>query len=59
MKIDIDELSPVQRKVRVELPAETVIGEAEICAIDPEGLSFVKLNSPEDYQSGVRRWQGV
>ncbi len=24
MKIDIDELSPVQRKVRVELPAETV-----------------------------------
>ena len=27
MKIDIDELSPVQRKVRVELPAETVAGE--------------------------------
>ena len=27
MKIDIDELSPVQRKVRVELPAETVANE--------------------------------
>jgi trigger factor len=27
MKVDIDELSPVQRKVRVELPAETVAGE--------------------------------
>lgn len=27
MKIDIDELSPVQRKVRVELPAETVARE--------------------------------
>lgn len=27
MKIDIDELSPVQRKVRVELPAETVSSE--------------------------------
>lgn len=27
MKIDIDELSPVQRKVRVELPAETVASE--------------------------------
>jgi trigger factor len=27
MKIDIDELSPVQRKIRVELPAETVAGE--------------------------------
>ncbi len=27
MKIDIDELSPVQRKVRVELPVETVSGE--------------------------------
>ena len=27
MKIDIDELSPVQRKVRVELPAETVADE--------------------------------
>jgi trigger factor len=27
MKIDIDELSPVQRKVRVELPVETVANE--------------------------------
>jgi trigger factor len=27
MKIDVDELSPVQRKVRVELPAETVARE--------------------------------
>jgi len=27
MKIDIDEISPVQRKVRVELPAETVASE--------------------------------
>jgi trigger factor len=27
MKIDIDELGPVQRKVRVELPAETVTSE--------------------------------
>lgn len=27
MKIDIDEISPVQRKVRVELPAETVESE--------------------------------
>ena len=27
MKIDIDEISPVQRKVRIELPAETVAGE--------------------------------
>jgi trigger factor len=27
MKVDIDELSPVQRKVRVELPAETVANE--------------------------------
>jgi trigger factor len=27
MKIDVDELSPVQRKIRVELPAETVAGE--------------------------------
>lgn len=27
MKIDIDEISPVQRKVRVELPAETVANE--------------------------------
>ena len=27
MKVDIDELNPVQRKVRVELPSETVAGE--------------------------------
>ena len=27
MKIDIDEISPVQRKIRIELPAETVASE--------------------------------
>jgi trigger factor len=27
MKIDVDEISPVQRKIRVELPAETVANE--------------------------------
>ena len=34
MKIDIDELSPVQRKVRVELPAETVASVTHLLLMD-------------------------
>jgi molybdopterin-guanine dinucleotide biosynthesis protein A len=34
-----------------------IVAEAELLAIDPEGLSFVNINTPEDYQRALRRWR--
>lgn len=33
------------------------IAEEEIRRIDPGGLSFLNMNTPEDYETAVRRWQ--
>jgi molybdopterin-guanine dinucleotide biosynthesis protein A len=33
------------------------VHEDEIHAFDPEGLSFFNINTPEDYQTALRRWQ--
>jgi molybdopterin-guanine dinucleotide biosynthesis protein A len=33
------------------------VDEAEIRRIDPQGLSFVNMNSPEDYQAALERWR--
>ncbi len=33
------------------------VHEDEIRAFDPEGLSFLNMNAPEDYQTALRRWQ--
>lgn len=33
------------------------IREDEIRRFDPEGLSFLNMNTPEDYQAALRRWQ--
>ena len=33
------------------------VREDEIRRFDPEGLSFLNMNTPEDYQSALRRWQ--
>ncbi|MFQ5539445.1 MAG: molybdenum cofactor guanylyltransferase, partial [Candidatus Binatia bacterium] len=33
------------------------VHEDEIRAFDPEGLSFLNMNTPEDYQTALRRWQ--
>ncbi len=32
--------------------------EDELRRFDPEGLSFLNMNTPEDYQSALGRWQG-
>ena len=31
----------------------------EIRRFDPEGLSFLNMNTPEDYETALRRWQEV
>jgi molybdenum cofactor guanylyltransferase len=33
------------------------VGEEEIRRFDPEGLSFLNMNTPEDYQSALQRWE--
>jgi molybdopterin-guanine dinucleotide biosynthesis protein A/molybdopterin converting factor small subunit len=33
------------------------LGEEEVRRFDPEGLSFLNMNTPEDYQSALKRWQ--
>jgi len=33
------------------------IHEDEIRRFDPEGLSFLNMNTPEDYQAALKRWE--
>jgi len=33
------------------------IGEDEIRCLDPEGLSFLNMNTPEDYEEALKRWE--
>jgi molybdopterin converting factor small subunit len=33
------------------------VGEEEIRRFDPEGLSFMNMNAPDDYARALRRWQ--
>ena len=33
------------------------ITEDEIQPLDPEGLSFLNMNTPEDYEEAVKRWE--
>ena len=33
------------------------IGEDEIRRLDPEGLSFLNMNTPEDYVEALKRWE--
>jgi molybdenum cofactor guanylyltransferase len=52
-QLDRSELRPVFLfdKVRTRK-----IDEAEIKIFDPDGLSFFNMNTPEDYQLALRRW---
>lgn len=53
-QLDRAELRPVflYDKVRTKK-----ISEEEIRRFDPEGSSFLNMNTPEDYQAAVERWQ--
>ena len=33
------------------------IHEDEVRRVDPEGLSFLNMNTPQDYEAALRRWQ--
>jgi hypothetical protein len=35
------------------------VGEAEIRRFDPEGLTFLNINTPQDYQSALHRWHEI
>jgi hypothetical protein len=53
-QLERGELRPVflYEKVRTR-----EIGESEIRRLDAEGLSFLNMNSPEDYRAALARWQ--
>lgn len=53
-QLERGELRPIllYRKVRTR-----EILEEEIGRFDPEGLSFLNMNTPEDYQAALERWQ--
>jgi molybdopterin-guanine dinucleotide biosynthesis protein A len=53
-QLDRGELRPIflYEKVRTRK-----IDEDEIRRFDPEGLSFLNMNSPEDYEEALKRWQ--
>jgi molybdopterin-guanine dinucleotide biosynthesis protein A/molybdopterin converting factor small subunit len=53
-QLDRAELRPVflYDKVRTRK-----IAEEEIRGVDPEGLSFLNMNTPEDYQTALERWR--
>ena len=34
-----------------------IVSEAELRGVDPEGLSFININTPEDYQNALRCWR--
>ncbi|HMJ49460.1 MAG TPA: molybdenum cofactor guanylyltransferase [Acidobacteriota bacterium] len=36
-----------------------IVSEAELLQIDPEGLSFININTPEEYHRALRRWSSL
>jgi molybdopterin-guanine dinucleotide biosynthesis protein A len=53
-QLEQGELRPISlyKKVRTR-----EVLQDEIRRFDPEGLSFLNMNSPEDYQAALKRWQ--
>ena len=52
-QLDRGELRPISLYPKVRTRQ---INQEEIRRIDPEGLSFLNMNSPEDYQEALQRW---
>jgi molybdopterin-guanine dinucleotide biosynthesis protein A len=52
-QLDREELRPIFLfdKVRTRK-----VGEDEIKIFDPDGLSFLNMNTPDDYEQALRRW---
>jgi molybdopterin-guanine dinucleotide biosynthesis protein A len=53
-QLDRGELRPIFLYDRVRTQK---IAEDEVRSFDPEGLSFLNMNTPEDYQAALERWQ--
>ena len=53
-QLERGELRPISlfNKVRTR-----EVHEDEIRVFDPEGLSFLNMNTPEDYQAALKRWE--
>lgn len=53
-QLERGELRPIflYKKVRTR-----EIQEDEVRRFDPEGLSFLNMNTPEDYQAALKRWE--
>ena len=53
-QLDRGELRPISlyKKVRTR-----EVAPDEIRRFDPEGLSFLNMNTPEDYQAALKRWR--
>ncbi|MBI2347031.1 MAG: NTP transferase domain-containing protein [Deltaproteobacteria bacterium] len=53
-QLESGELRPISlyKKVRTR-----EVGPEEIRRFDPEGLSFLNMNTPEDYQAALKRWR--
>jgi molybdenum cofactor guanylyltransferase len=52
-QLDRGELRPIYLFDKVRT---LKIGEDEIRLFDPEGLSFLNMNTPDDYERALRRW---
>jgi molybdopterin-guanine dinucleotide biosynthesis protein A len=52
-QLDRGELRPISLYPKVRTRE---IHEDEICRLDPDGLSFLNMNSPEDYQAALEMW---
>ena len=34
-----------------------IVAKAELRAVDPNGLSFIKIDAPDEYQTALCRWR--
>jgi molybdenum cofactor guanylyltransferase len=55
-QLDRGELRPVYLFDKVRT---CKIGEEEIRRFDPEGLSFLNMNTPADYEEALKRWDAL
>jgi molybdenum cofactor guanylyltransferase len=53
-QLDREELRPIYLFDKVRT---CTVGEDEIRRFDPEGLSFLNMNTPEDYAEALKHWE--
>ena len=53
-QLDRGELRPISLYPKVRTRE---IHQDEIRRLDPEGLSFLNMNSPEDYEAALKMWE--